>query len=418
MNVFTEAYSPEHSATRVAIVDMPCGSGKTTRLINSFREDRNYLVVTPLLSEVDRIVNGAPVSFQQPQAKGGITKREHLRELLTWRKNVATTHALYTDLAAVAREGLLDDYHIIIDEVPEVAKQFDGKSPKSWEEFYINDGYAEVAPSGLVSPTAKWDADHEAVMDTLDIKIYQTAKAGCLYRLEDCFFMWALPVELLSTGAAITVFTYQSQGSLLIPYLQKMGIETSIKTCRETEVAFKSNARDLITVDTISALDDFALSATAQKSTKIKHGKLGKKVATALKNLRARELRQVPDDKILVTCLKDNWFANGKGYDTQNPKPAPFSSGSNMFRGVTWLSNTTRGTNEYSDCSHMIYLWDQNPNPYVAKWLGMAKVEKDAFALTELIQWVWRSRVRKGEPITLYLPSKRMRKIFLDWLNS
>jgi hypothetical protein len=41
---------------------------------------------------------------------------------------------------------------------------------------------------------------------------------------------------------------------------------------------------------------------------------------------------------------------------------------------------------------------------------------KDACALSELIQWVWPSRVRKGEPITLYLPSPRMRRLFEEWL--
>jgi len=42
----------------------------------------------------------------------------------------------------------------------------------------------------------------------------------------------------------------------------------------------------------------------------------------------------------------------------------------------------------------------------------------DAYALTELIQWVWWSRVRRGEPITLYLPSPRMRRLFEEALLS
>jgi len=41
----------------------------------------------------------------------------------------------------------------------------------------------------------------------------------------------------------------------------------------------------------------------------------------------------------------------------------------------------------------------------------------NAYALTELIQWVWRSRIRKGEPITVYLPSMRMRRLFEEWLH-
>ena len=42
----------------------------------------------------------------------------------------------------------------------------------------------------------------------------------------------------------------------------------------------------------------------------------------------------------------------------------------------------------------------------------------ELFQPTELIQWVWRLRVRRGEPITLYLPSPRMRRLFEEWLVS
>ena len=68
--------------------------------------------------------------------------------------------------------------------------------------------------------------------------------------------------------------------------------------------------------------------------------------------------------------------------------------------------------------SHLIYLYDQHVNPVVGRWVNnSSRSFDDAYALTELIQWVWRSRVRRGEAITLYLPAPRMRRIFLDWLD-
>ena len=44
-------------------------------------------------------------------------------------------------------------------------------------------------------------------------------------------------------------------------------------------------------------------------------------------------------------------------------------------------------------------------------------LDDDEFALSMLIQWMCRSRLRNDEPIYLYLPSKRMRMLFLRWLN-
>ena len=43
--------------------------------------------------------------------------------------------------------------------------------------------------------------------------------------------------------------------------------------------------------------------------------------------------------------------------------------------------------------------------------------DKDLWALSNMVQFVFRSRLRKGEPINLYVPSSRMRELFLKWLN-
>jgi hypothetical protein len=135
------------------------------------------------------------------------------------------------------------------------------------------------------------------------------------------------------------------------------------------------------------------------------------KINNALRNLKSRELKGVELSNVLLTCKKEGWI---KAED----KAGVFSVGSRMFNGVNWIPNTTRGTNDYSHCSHLIYLYDQHINPIVARWLCNETASfNDAYALTELIQWVWRSRIRKGEPITLYLPSPRMRSIFVDWLE-
>ena len=42
--------------------------------------------------------------------------------------------------------------------------------------------------------------------------------------------------------------------------------------------------------------------------------------------------------------------------------------------------------------------------------------DEDRFALSCIVQWVWRSRIRNGEPIHLYILSARMREIFQAWL--
>ena len=42
---------------------------------------------------------------------------------------------------------------------------------------------------------------------------------------------------------------------------------------------------------------------------------------------------------------------------------------------------------------------------------------ENKFALSELVQFVYRSAIRNGKPIDVYIPSKRMRDLFIEWLK-
>ena len=78
-----------------------------------------------------------------------------------------------------------------------------------------------------------------------------------------------------------------------------------------------------------------------------------------------------------------------------------------------------RATNEYKNREYLAYLVNVYEHPYVVKWFAQhgAPLDQDAFALSQLLQWIWRSAIRDNKPVKLYLPSKRMRRILLDWLE-
>ena len=78
----------------VTIRDYPCGSGKTTSMIESFHSDRKYLVIVPLLTEVDRVVEWSNLTpFQQPHANdnNAPTKTESLESMVLQGQNIAAT---------------------------------------------------------------------------------------------------------------------------------------------------------------------------------------------------------------------------------------------------------------------------------------------------------------------------------------
>ena len=144
-----------------------------------------------------------------------------------------------------------------------------------------------------------------------------------------------------------------------------------------------------------------------QTMTKASH----RTVANALKKTRERLMHGIDKDQVMITCSKSMWYAS-------NGRPGSFASGSRMFEDTHWVPNTTRGTNKYRHCTHLFYLWDQNLNPRIGEFLGAdTQRHRDMYAVSELIQWVYRSRVRDGKPITLYMPSSRMRKLLQRWLD-
>ena len=118
----------------INIKDHPCGSGKTTSMIEGFQSDRKYLVITPLKTEVRRIIEGSKsVPFQQPHENDNEagTKFRSLENLVLNGMNIVTTHKLHENLVPLAKDGLFDDYDIIIDEVPNIVKHVAEKSPTS-----------------------------------------------------------------------------------------------------------------------------------------------------------------------------------------------------------------------------------------------------------------------------------------------
>ena len=44
-------------------------------------------------------------------------------------------------------------------------------------------------------------------------------------------------------------------------------------------------------------------------------------------------------------------------------------------------------------------------------------IDEDEWALSELIQWLFRSCIREQKDINIYIPSKRMRSLLIKWLK-
>ena len=84
-----------------------------------------------------------------------------------------------------------------------------------------------------------------------------------------------------------------------------------------------------------------------------------------------------------------------------------------------FLPLNTRATNRYKDYSFCMYAVNLYLNPVDLRYMRSQGVEPDldTYALSEMLQFIWRGSIRKGEPMKVVVLSKRMRKLLEEWLK-
>lgn len=426
MRSTTFEFPPKHTTgprPPVLFYDRPMGTGKTRDLLSGFDPHTKYLVVHEYLEQCQDVIdNPAGVHFEQPQASKGLTKGAHLEQLIRKGRNIVTTHALYPSLVELAKDGWLRDYVIVIDETLDPVKSPKGPRKGTWIAL-VRDGYATVDKLGKVTPSAKWHEFRKDVEDSLSPQLLEAAMAGLLYVTDNRhMFVVPIPVELLTAGNSVTVMTFMAEGSVLSAFLDRLGVPYVINRDFLEEAKLRREIRRWVILKDIPSLSEVSLSFSGQTTTQGR-SLYTKKVSTALAKIRQRHLRSVPLSNVIIGCAKDNWYRKQRGgYD--EARPDGFSKESRMF-GANWVAPGIRGRNDFRHCSVVISLFDYHVNPGVLEWLNREddRTFKELYAVSELLQFVYRSRIRcrseVADPtITLYLPCGRMRRLFLEWVNS
>lgn len=425
MSLFQNVKSHKQVSS-ITILDSIMGSGKSTYLSNHINSNssQKYIIVLPLLSECHRFAQTVPTSDKEPtkpltngfgqvevrqdnpnascllhmnfkhpqtsrQADGA--KIHDLGRLLTAGHNIVCTHALFSSITDDLYP-LLADYNLIIDEALNTFEEYEdidkdtlGDDNQSWftiskdnvitfnyQQFGVNIGFIKNHKEWIELSDSKrllWSGA-SVILKGFDTKIFNYTKSNLL-----C--------------------TYQYKGSMLDFYLN---LHTSLDinvTTLSTNMN-PSTLKPLITIiqgEDMNSVGNTLLSNNALKKDKTLHEELND-------NLEIFFAHTKPCDR-LYTCFKRDIKHYNPKYLNQQ------------------LAFNTRATNEYADATRIAFLVDLYLSPELAHLNdGLSnKVDKDMYALNHMIQFIWRSAIRRGQPITLYIPSKRMRTLLLNWLD-
>ena len=138
---------------------------------------------------------------------------------------------------------------------------------------------------------------------------------------------------------------------------------------------------------------------------------------TKLRNYDADTLKRIRDN---TSNFFRRYADNAKAADVyiSTLKEVEPSLSPRGYKGC-FIAHNARATNEYADRRAVAYLLNRymNRNKLTFFQENGEKVEEELYAVSELVQWIFRSRIRKGEPIHAYIPASRMREVLEKWAN-
>ena len=400
----------------VNVCDAIMGNGKSQSAITYMNEhkDQRFIYITPYLEEAARIKDGCPgLDFIEPTDKlkqFGFTKIMHTAALIKDGKNIATTHQSFKNYTP----AMLDDvkrwgYTLIIDESVEILESADISAADI--QILISGGY--LREDGEVIRATGKPYDGELFRDVLNLisirDIVRVQANGYLY-------YWLLPPRLITAFKDVFVLTYLFESQSIhhfldiykIPYryigIEKISTGTGFRFSDDPRCYIPGYVKELgnmIHILDRKSLNEIGESRYALSMNWYQSGKnvdrLKKNVTNCIRNV----WKDVPAEKKMWGVFKSDFQKlKGKGYTK------------------AYVVFNARATNEFRGKDHLIYLANIFMNPNDAQFYREhgVEVDDDMYALSIMVQWIWRSAIRDGKPVYIYIPSKRMRTILQNWI--
>lgn len=418
--------------TKVTVVDSIMGSGKTSWIIDRMNADaaasafdddhaeNRYIYVTPLLSEVDRIKRACPaVEFREPQPIKG-RKLNGLNGLIAEDRNICTTHKLFTYVDQETRELLKEsNYTLVLDEETEWVREYPIKK-SDWDtlndaDMVWTDELKRLRWNHRKYPGDIYDGRFKEILTLCDNGNLVVAWDEDRARAK--VLIWEFPSEALGLFREVYILTYLFEGSILSQYLKASRIPYQTKSLKGRELVewedrdesdTKARMRELLTI-----IEDESLNRVGKpvgQENPLSASWFDKDIKAG--GHKTRKLR-------LATM---NYYQHHSGSRAKENMWTCYGEFRHKLKGDRYATKHTacnlKATNDYAERHGLAYLANVFMRPFLKNYLrdcGVAP-DEDQYALSQLIQWVWRSRIRKDEPVTLYVPSQRMRELLKAWL--
>lgn len=405
----------------VFVCDSVMGSGKSSAAITYMNEhsDKKYVYISPYLDEAARIKAGCPdLRFVEPTNKlKQYDHRKHLHtaSLIDEGRNIATTHRAFIGYTPDMLQRIREQkYTLIIDENVDVLESV---------SFHPDDLKLALSSGLIKERDGTYSIEDESYNGTMLADLYRPMESRQLVRMDGkdgdgSLFFWMLPPDLLDAFENVFVLTYLFQSQSLhhlmeiyhVPY-RYIGVrrydDGTYRFVEGHPLAYKpdyiAHLNELIDIVDSERMNDvgddyYSLSMHWFESNEEGVERLKKNIYNFFNNV----WRGSPAWKRLWGSYKSGQYKiRGKGY-------------SKVF-----LPFNTRATNQYGNAEYLVYAANVFMNVGEKQFYKAhgIEIDEDIYALSVMIQWIWRSAIRNGEKIHIYIPSRRMRNLLIDWMN-
>lgn len=409
------------------VLDAIMGSGKTTRLIELIAKlpsSEKIIYITPLLSECHRIAGTTPDEedydkpllldgenylydenhplanrcFMLPCTKKGIngTKSRDFMELVRYGCNIVSTHSLFNSLTPsihlmIKQQG----YTLVLDESISVYEIYEELSDIKELKAFINNGIISLLDDNI---TLSWNHDK---IEYKGIKRLTEIGNLCdnrrLLLIDGKVVMLEFPIDIITSFKKIYLASYMFKYTPMYAYLCSHNVNITFHKFGKKPSEYKN----LINLIEDSKLNEIGNDYYSLSEKFYRNKTLNFIMTRNLNNFFRYNIKTKANDRIWTIFKKYKTCIGGKQYNKQ------------------WVACSTKATNQYQHIENVAYLINLFPNPMLLKLLYSKGLSLDIekYALVEMLQFIWRTRIRNEQSINLYIPSSRMRSLFHQWLN-
>lgn len=407
---------------RIKVVDSMMGQGKTSALIQYLSKDDqmtdHWVIVVPVLSEIGRWMDALKLEYLptpvSPQYREEQNKAKDLKKLLTnHARLIIVTHSLF-DMIDDETIDLIRDgkYSLIIDEVPvpvTKVKLEDGdlREMLRAETLLIDPDTGKVAwnPKYVREKTS-----HSELRDLcLTGRVYYDKAANSLFKVS--------PYEVYLAAKNVFILTYMFEAQIIYYFFLQNGIKYD-----KWSVVWADDLDEYMLIDYHKELDRvYDLKSMIHICDNKRMNLIGQKKESLSLNWFAKHPKE-------IATLKKNVFNFGRNICKVKGDSILWTTFSNYQKSLEvsgykkgFLAVNAKATNDYSDRTVVAYLANRFMPPQILNYFNLSefnvRFDNDAFALSEMLQFIWRSAIRNGKPINLYIPSSRMRGLLEKWIE-